>query len=747
MSLPPELRVVCLQLSSTPVSDLPRIIPALLRHVLRCHVPLSTPTGNAGKADAPASSVLVHKLKTQLTTLLNGKSSDGRLAAVVLIKAVVEVGGWEVLRGSEAWVRGLLSVLGVRNVNPFFQSITDHSQKPDPSITKELCIITLTKIYCMTLQYQTLVREITTPTLPTFVTSCLNLISAKSSTKPSDIPLPLAETVFRSFAMLASRHTTIYRPFVTQIRSAARAYLAPTLSDGLFVSPSLKESARRLVVALHRTVAKNAGGEEWGKAVRELVKDVHVTADYVFRAVVEDWESTAGYVCEPIDVNQELSGGGRTNEDLPQWTGVHAGIERLTGLLEMLAEYLREETSLPVSIPLGVIMDMVNRVLSVAMPLESSNGKAGPRLHPAIDRNERDGLWTGMPQIYIAALQLIDAIAERLQESYLSLAKENFDQIAWVFPFGRHTAEFRLTAYNVLCKILLQIGPSFDKTLAGKLAAIIRSCCKDLQPVDPSFNSVAVESNGIKSQGSSSSHNVDALLRSTVGAPIGLSLSDSELAVAASELLPLFLSHIPQQYLDISLRSLIERTALLSKNKEAMLASVLNPFVGKNGKALASIVPHLTREFGHDDVAEILLRPRMPLLPSTTSRLPMNEVADADSADEDLRFHSDVPAVCQYAAVPEAPSGTVSEHPGIGLPTATGASVDTQEDQLMFGTRPTFLSTSPMEQMSTAPTQALSQAPAPLPLQEDVRMATEDEDSDDESVHLIMQLDTDSESD
>ncbi len=155
-----------------------------------------------------------------------------------------------------------------------------------------------------------------------------------------------------------------------------------------------------------------------------------------------------------------------------------------------------------------------------------------------------------------------------------------------------------------------------------------------------------------------------------------------------------------------------------------MLASVLNPFVGKNGKALASILPHFTREFGHDDVTEILLRPRMPLLPSTTSRLPMNDVADADSADEDMEFPSDIPSVEQHASLPEAPSGTANEHLGIGLPTVTRASADTSEDHLMPGTRPTLTS----------------------PLQEDVRMATEDEDSDDESVHLTMQLDTDSES-
>ncbi len=118
MSLPSELRVLCFQLSSIAVSDLPRLIPTLLRHVLRCQIPLSSPAGSAGKADASASAsaVLVHKLKTQLSTLLNGKSSEGRFVGVVLIKAVVEVGGWEVLQGSEAWVRGLLALLGVRNI-------------------------------------------------------------------------------------------------------------------------------------------------------------------------------------------------------------------------------------------------------------------------------------------------------------------------------------------------------------------------------------------------------------------------------------------------------------------------------------------------------------------------------------------------------------------------------------------------------------------------------------------------------
>jgi pre-rRNA-processing protein RIX1 len=115
MSLPPELRLLCHQLSSTPGAQLLNITPALLRNVLRCQASLSS-GGNPGtKSDASENSVLVHKLKTQISTLLHGKSTEGRFTAVVLIKAIVAVGRWEVLQGVESWVRGLLSVLGVRD--------------------------------------------------------------------------------------------------------------------------------------------------------------------------------------------------------------------------------------------------------------------------------------------------------------------------------------------------------------------------------------------------------------------------------------------------------------------------------------------------------------------------------------------------------------------------------------------------------------------------------------------------------
>ncbi|RAL60139.1 hypothetical protein DID88_000764 [Monilinia fructigena] len=446
MSLPPELRILCLRLTSTPPKDLPNLTPTLVQYVLQCQIPLSNPSVNSGKADASQSAVLVHKLKTQLTTLLNCKNAEGRFAAIVLIKVVIEVGGWEILRDAGSWVRGMLSVLG----------------KPDSSATKELCIVALTKIYCMTHQYQTLVREITTPTLPTFVTSCLNLISSKPSL---DMSSSIVETVFQSFTMLLPRHTTIFRPFASQLRAVTRPYLACTLCDKGHVSLSVKDGARKLVVVLHQTVAKNGGGEEWGKAVRDLVQDIHVTADQVFRAVVEDWESTAGYIAEPVNVNEELSGGARTPEDLSRWTGI------------MLALKVRM------------------RILYFTAP------------YPP-----------------------------------LSLFDPNVVAAASSF-------------YCIVYQIFLRAISTYRCVLSS-----------------------------------------NALL-------------------------------------------------FLDANKEAMLASILNPFVGKNGKALASVLPHITRTFPNDDVVEILLRPRMPTIPSRHNYAALNDLTEDLDAEDDIMETIDEEAI------------------------------------------------------------------------------------------------------
>lgn len=110
------LRAVAHRLTTTPVEQLPSIASFLATSLTDCAELLSTPqTQKPGKNDSE-NTVQVHKVKTRLVSLLQDRTVEGRWTAVVLAKALVEAGQWEVLRGYEPIVRGLIGILAVRQV-------------------------------------------------------------------------------------------------------------------------------------------------------------------------------------------------------------------------------------------------------------------------------------------------------------------------------------------------------------------------------------------------------------------------------------------------------------------------------------------------------------------------------------------------------------------------------------------------------------------------------------------------------
>lgn len=107
------LRVVTQRLSSTPSKQLPRVAPYLATIIAQCAKAFATTDKESQGVGGSESAIIVHKLRTQLSALLQDKSPEARYAAVILIKATVEVGGWDILQGVGAWARGLIAVLGV----------------------------------------------------------------------------------------------------------------------------------------------------------------------------------------------------------------------------------------------------------------------------------------------------------------------------------------------------------------------------------------------------------------------------------------------------------------------------------------------------------------------------------------------------------------------------------------------------------------------------------------------------------
>ncbi|KAK4232028.1 rRNA processing/ribosome biogenesis-domain-containing protein [Podospora fimiseda] len=579
---PPDLRVLCRRLTSTPVDDLPRLCPLLVNHVKQCGAPLSASADAAkGKGKTSEVPVLVHKLRTHITTLLTGKSPSGRFAAVCLVKAVVDVGGWESLRQAEPWIRGLIAIV----------------QKNDPFASKELAIITLTKIYMLLQGYQTLIREMATPTLPSFVTACLQLIKPSASGEPLKTPTSIIETVASSLSKLVVLYPTTLRPFATQTRTALRAYIAPTSSDSQIVPETLSESSRQLFILLSYTAPKNGSSDEWAKSIKAAILDSQSTADQIFRGVIESWESTTGYTPQQARTDGLPNGGGDSPDEFPAWSGIQAGSERLSGLLDFLYSYLDNPTKAPVSVPLGELLDLTSR-LTLVTPPSPSSPEDSIQTNPAISRDEKYELWTSLPSIHSSVLRLHTSILRRLSDSAIPLATDIIDQTIRVFT---PSPSIRETVYTLFEPLLLLTGPTLPRLTVDSLNSLIQSVCHDILLSTGHITS---------SESSTQTNNADAFLSkppSSETQPTSLfpPLPLSHLK-AAQTLLPLLLSHLPQSHLSPELRGLLDRTAILSNSKQAMLASCLHPYKDSRGRYYPSILPFLIRQYGKDKDVELV---------------------------------------------------------------------------------------------------------------------------------------------
>lgn len=626
------LRALSFRISSTATAQLPQHVPAIAASLSTCRTLLSSTQTSNAKTSSEAS-VAVHKYRTLLSTLLQDRTIQGRWSAIVLIKATIEVGGWETLQKSLPWVRGLLGILS----------------KPDPPTSKKLCFITLTRIFMLTREYPTLIREITTPSLPAFVQSGLQVASSNTSST-------LLLTILECFSELLPRHPAIFRSYLKTLRPLLCRLVAPTPSTGLSddqqgafatVATEVSDAARRLLVQLPCCAPKGASSEEWENALRTTIGGVHRVADRVFRAVLEDWQST---VREAPSNRYTLDGEVQDLEDdylsLPPWSGIFAGSERLIGLLQLVKEYLQSPTANAVTFRVGIAMDLITRLLSLTIPASGTKSFQNTvRINNQVSKEERENLWLVLPAIHVTAIELLLAMAHRLQECTLAIDTLVLDQLVWVFGSEKDNAQVRTACYLAISALLQRSGVTLPKSSTDSLNPLIRTCCEDLLPSETTPSAVKDTPGQAKSKGNSQPQgtaNADSFLgMKTISDPTA---SFSGLKDAAHDLLPILLSNIRAQYLSDSLRARLDRTAVLVQHKDAMLASVLNPPPSKRfGKPAASILPLMARSFTGARDIEGLLRPRLPVIRLGGQEAELDDAieeendaeAEPDEAEED----------------------------------------------------------------------------------------------------------------
>ncbi|KAL4788061.1 rRNA processing/ribosome biogenesis-domain-containing protein [Aspergillus varians] len=601
------LRAVNHRLTNLPVQKLPAIAASLAASISECGELLSTPQSQkSGRVDSDQA-VQVHKLVTRISSLLQDRSFEGRWAAVVLVKALVEAGQWEILRGSEPFVRGLMAILS----------------KHDPASTKIMAVITLTRIFHLTYQYPTLVREITTPSLPGFVTATLNLISVKPPSDPTrklKPSTPFLDVVLRAHVELIPRHPTIFRPFSSQIHNVLQAIVGSTSAS--HPQPVL-DVAEQLFVALHQCAPKNTGGEEWKNACRMTITSIHEATNHVFRAIVEQWESLnpslRQQLSHPIDYALEVGSRGPDALGLSGWQGLDAGVKRLLELLRMLSTFLNTATASTVSIPVGSILDLTARLMSVVVPSDGG----GVQANPQVSRTEKENLFAELPQIHVSCIKVLRTLINTLETAAIPVAQTILEQALWVFRAEKLNKKIRTSMYGLVAKLLTHMGPSMNKKNVSSLTDIIRTCCADILPSDGE-NSTKESSSDAKgkSKTTSGATNADFFLNPSLkqGRRTNAPTRFPRLTRAASNLLQTALTHVPMEYLAPPVRAEIDRAIIMTSDKNAMYASVLNPLSAMKGRgANTSIMPFLARGYTSEMDVEALIRPRMPVLTNSNS--------------------------------------------------------------------------------------------------------------------------------
>jgi PHD/YefM family antitoxin component YafN of YafNO toxin-antitoxin module len=480
-------------------------------------------------------------------------------------------------------------------------------KKPDPPTTRSLTVLTLTRLFMLTWEHTNLIREITTPSLPGFVSTCLSNIESKRCS-PDEL-----QTILDAFAVLIVRHSTIFRPNESALRAILLKILgsAPSGSDNHFhYTAGHKEAARRLLVLLHHCTPKQGSSEKWSETLKNVLSSAHATCDYLFRGIEHDWESTSGV--QPFRPKHQLMNG---EAELPEqdalgmsaWSGIYAGHERLVETLRILSIILMLPTPAAVPVKLGSIMDLLSRILSIGT---SDLEKIGSiKFSSQIVREEREAVLAILPAVRVAAFEVVNVLLARFQTTTMSILPILTQLVSNLFQADRNE-DVRGHVYKTLAAIVALSGATFTRADTSLLNPALRSCCQQLLPSDSPVDEQEPQTNGTAQ---ATATKVQA--KQTSSSKTTSSVPSDSSSIFARLLLLSALQHLPSSTIPTKVRSQIDRVAVLTKDKDLLVASVLNPSQREHEiRAQASLMPILARLAPRATEVETLIRPRMPVV-------------------------------------------------------------------------------------------------------------------------------------
>ncbi|EPS36341.1 hypothetical protein H072_10158 [Dactylellina haptotyla CBS 200.50] len=531
----------------------------------------------AGGRHSAEASLLLHKLKTRISSLLQSRVAPARWAGVCLVKAGVES-----------------SPSFLQNVAPWMPMLLKMVARPE--FPTERAIATLTRIFVLTTSKPALTRELTSPHLPTF---CQHLLALAASSQDHILP------VLHSIAWILRTHPTTFRPQHQKTLDLVRSIL---LADDDAAPDDVITAATAVHVALVRCAQPRAQGEEWVKLFRDAVDTADRTCDVLFQSVIE--EKDVDSATRPIkhgngDVDHLLS---------PERIGIRR-VRILLGVIEALLAQ-PASSSPPPSIPLSPLLGLLDRLFAVH-PLTKPNPASPPASYHL--------LLSAYPAVLRSAVSVLSAAVSRLSGHCPSLALQFLHPLSFAFNTSKHHSPLRAQLYAALSHCLALVGRTLSQKDVHPLLETLSAACEDIIPPPPP---VIITKEPVSTPGSmlliqpassgststykkrkapapqnkantpaASSMHADQFLKGGLTPSITNNTDDTPLVKSAKTLLTAVILNIPSASIPSETRSKIERTMVLSGHTPGLLAAVLYPATKKRG---GSLLPHLMAVHARD---------------------------------------------------------------------------------------------------------------------------------------------------
>jgi len=613
------LRPITQRLNTTPVEDLPRIAGFLASSLKGCSSILRHADNQTGD-----SAVIVHKLRTRISSLVQDRTPEGRFTAAVLIKTIVEIGGQAVLGFCEPWARSLITCLN----------------KSDSAEVKEIYLATILRIFILSKEYASAEREIAGSLLPPFNTATLALVKPATTVKLGKsitVTSPLLSAVLRCWLELSLRYPATMRPFVARIKPICLSVIGQNEAPS-----SAVHLAIGVLSSLPRCAPKNGAPTEYAQLFADTIAAAHSAVDQVFRAVNENSVISASTGQRPF-VKKDFSipphTDGVDTVGLVCWSGIYDGTTRVVSLLTLLQEILYCPLSHQVTIPLAEIVDLTGRLLAIAAPIVGQTNNFAPKLNSEVSKEERDELWANLTRLHVSSIGLLRSLAEVFGQAVSTLLHVIYSQVLSVFESEHRDTDIRVQVYGACEKLLQEVGCAGIEQDGSQLSLLIKQCCADLTLHGDTKSARSTTKNPTKNGRQQNPNPISMETPSRPGVRDSTSNIDtqqSEEFSAAWRLLPWLLKRIPTVAISHSLRTELDSTSILAGHRDAMLASIINPAGSAKGqKASTSILPFLTRHGNGRMDVEALLRPRMPVAGAAHSAESQLQEDRRDETDSD----------------------------------------------------------------------------------------------------------------